>query len=142
MSVSRRNFVKSAAASVVAIPLVGLTNHDATGIMSYKSQQTKICAFTKLFQFLDYDQLAEVFAAAGLDGYDLTVRSGGHVEPENVKKDLPRVVKGETSLHIEYPVLTTEEAALPIKKKMEIALKIIKKDAYMLKSIMHKNNFN
>ena len=322
MSVSRRNFVKSAAASVIAMPLVGLTNYDAGKVLSYNSQQTKICAFTKLFQFLDFDQLAEVFAAAGLDGYDLTVRSGGHVEPENVKKDLPKVVKaakkhgievvmlttevtdpdnklqtdvlkvaadlgikyyrfgylfydnsmsvfdnmdnarrlldrfadlnqklgihgayqnhhmsprigspvwdlwyilkdlnpdwvscqfdiwhaviegysswwhgltllgpyiktrcikdftwrvaktgklrpepvpigegqinfdayfqllnnlgvrGETSLHIEYPVLTTEEATLPIKKKMEIALRILKKDADMLKSIMKKNNFN
>ena len=108
MTISRRNFVKSAAVSVAAVPLSGFINNDVTRLMSDISQRTKICAFTKLFQFLDYEQLAEVFAAAGTDGYDLTVRSGGHVEPANVKKDLPIVVKAAAKRGIEVVMLTTE----------------------------------
>jgi len=46
--------------------------------------------FSKPLQWLDYDALAETTAEAGYGGIDLTVRPGGHVEPERVATDLPR----------------------------------------------------
>jgi len=50
-------------------------------------------------------------------------------------------LKGDTSLHIEYPVLSEEENSLPIKQKMDIALKILKKDTDVLKNMMERNSF-
>ena len=50
-------------------------------------------------------------------------------------------LKGDTSLHIEYQVLSNEENNLPVKNKMEKALTILKRDTDKLKSIMTKNNF-
>ena len=47
-------------------------------------------------------------AKLGFDGIDLTVRKGGHVEPENVKEDLPYVVKAIRRAGIEVPMITTK----------------------------------
>ena len=49
--------------------------------------------FSKHLQFLDYAQMADVVARLGFDGIDLSVRPGGHVEPENVRDDLPKAVE-------------------------------------------------
>jgi len=46
--------------------------------------------FSKPLQWLKYDALAETVAAAGYGGIELTVRPGGHVEPDRVAHDLPR----------------------------------------------------
>ena len=50
----------------------------------------EICVFSKHFQELDADALGKTMKDLGVDGVDLTVRPGGHVEPEKVKEDLPR----------------------------------------------------
>lgn len=57
-----------------------------------KENKGPIHVFTKCLQFLNYNEMAEVVARNGFDGADLTVRPGGQVLPENVKKDLPKVV--------------------------------------------------
>jgi L-ribulose-5-phosphate 3-epimerase UlaE len=50
--------------------------------------------------------------------------------------------KSDTTLHIEYPVLSREEENLPMKEKMEKALFILKRDTDKLKCMMAKNGFN
>jgi L-ribulose-5-phosphate 3-epimerase len=107
MTITRRNFVKSVAAASVVIPLNGLSDHFIENRLSYNCEKGKICAFSKPFQFLDYDQLSEVFAAAGLDGIDLTVRPGGHVEPERVKTDLPKAVSAARKNGLEITMIVT-----------------------------------
>ena len=46
--------------------------------------------FSKHLEHLSYEELADTIAGIGLDGVDLTVRSPGHVLPENVKTDPPQ----------------------------------------------------
>jgi sugar phosphate isomerase/epimerase len=67
-----------------------------------------LCIFSKCLQFLAYDALGEVVAELGFDGVDLTVRKGGHVRPENVKKDLPSAVKAIQRAGIGVPMISTE----------------------------------
>ena len=57
-----------------------------------KDDKLQVHIFSKHLQFLDYDDMAVAAADIGFDGVELTVRPGGHVEPENVKADLPRAV--------------------------------------------------
>lgn len=52
----------------------------------------KVYLFSKHLQWLGYAGMAETAAAVGFDGIDLTVRTKGHVLPENVVRDLPRAV--------------------------------------------------
>ncbi len=107
MSISRRHFVKSVAAASVVLSTNGFSSPLIAAGVPGGPQKGKICAFSKLFEFLDYDQLSEVFAAAGLDGIDLTVRPGGHVEPENVKIALPKAVAAARRNGLEVYMMTT-----------------------------------
>ena len=51
----------------------------AQSIANQNSDQLEVCIFSKHLQFLDYDTLGKILAEMGLDGIDLTVRTGGHV---------------------------------------------------------------
>src|SRR5947209_6717230 len=68
----------------------------------------KVAIFSKHLQFLRGDELARTAKEIGFDGVDLTVRSGGHVEPARVREELPGLV---TTLHaagLETPMITTD----------------------------------
>ncbi|GHV53277.1 hypothetical protein FACS1894181_17030 [Bacteroidia bacterium] len=66
-----------------------------------------VCIFTKSLQYLGYEALAETLAKAGYDGADLSVRPGGHVEPEKVKEDLPRLVNILEQAGVSVPMMVT-----------------------------------
>lgn len=66
-----------------------------------------IHVFSKHLQFLDYKELGKMVKEMGFNGADLTVRPGGHVLPENVKKDLPKAVEGLKAAGLEPKLMTT-----------------------------------
>ena len=53
----------------------------------------EVALFSKHLGWLTVDQLGPVAAELGFTGVQLTVRPGGHVEPERVATDLPRAVR-------------------------------------------------
>ena len=63
--------------------------------------------FSKHLEHLSYEELADTIAGIGLDGVDLTVRSPGHVLPENVKTDLPKAAKAIRDRGLEVGWITT-----------------------------------
>ncbi len=67
----------------------------------------EICVFSKHFQSMDADQLGRAMQELGVDGVDLTVRSGGHVEPASVKTDLPAFQDALAEHDIKISMLTT-----------------------------------
>jgi len=106
--INRRNFIKDAttfAALGATVPFANVFAGISPAMMQTKKE---IYSFSKLFQFLDYDELAALFREAGIDGIDLTVRKGGHVLPENVEKDLPRAVKAAQKHNITIPSIVTD----------------------------------
>ncbi len=52
-----------------------------------------VMTFAKHLQWLAFDELAVFLEENDLDGIEATVRKGGQVEPENVERDLPRLVE-------------------------------------------------
>lgn len=68
----------------------------------------KVVIFSKHLQFLQGAQLAEAAASIGFDGIDITVRNGGHVQPERVRQDLPPLVKLIRQHGLEVPMITTD----------------------------------
>jgi len=66
-----------------------------------------VCAFSKHLQFLDYAALGKTCKELGLDGVDLTVRKGGHVEPANLARDLPRAVEAIRAEGVGVPMIST-----------------------------------
>lgn len=51
-----------------------------------------VITFGKHLQWLSYDEVAAYLEEHDFDGIEATVRKGGQVEPQNVEKDLPRLV--------------------------------------------------
>ena len=67
-----------------------------------------ICIFSKHLHWLGYRDMARLASEIGFTGIDLTVRSGGHVLPENVRRDLPLAVEQIRAEGLEVPMITTE----------------------------------
>lgn len=66
-----------------------------------------LCVFSKHLAFLDYATLARTLVELKVPGCDLTVRPGGHVEPENVVRDLPQAHAALQGQGIALPMITT-----------------------------------
>lgn len=75
----------------------------------------KVAVFSKHLQFLAGEELAKAAADIGFDGIDLTVRKGGHIEPERVRQDLPPLVAIIRKHGLEAPMISTDivDAATP-----------------------------
>lgn len=98
---SRRAFLKSAAAS-------GIAMSNSFPVFSRKiDSRSHICVFSKHLQWLDVRGLARTSAQIGFDGIDLTVRSGGHIEPENAEKELPAAVEIISKAGLSVPMITS-----------------------------------
>lgn len=95
----RRQFLQCAAASTLAV----MTARRAVA----EVKKPMICVFSKHLQYLDYPALAAKCRELGLEGIDLTVRSGGHVLPERVEEDLPKAVEAIRAEGLEVPMITT-----------------------------------
>jgi len=103
---NRRQFI-SVSTAVAAGSL--LTQVD-TGHAADKNQNRKnpICVFTKPFNSLSFDELADQIAELGFDGIEAPVRKGGHVEPEQVEQKLPALVEALKKRDLEITVLTSD----------------------------------
>ena len=84
MMMDRRDWLVTSGglAAGVALPALGEEG---------KKPQFEMCAFIKFVQSLSYPELARRIAEIGFDGIEATVRDGGHVLPERVEEDLPRL---------------------------------------------------
>jgi len=99
---TRREFFRTTLAAVPLASAVAGTVRATGGLRG-----PSVCAFSKHLQFLDYGDLATTCREIGLDGVDLTVRSRGHVEPENVSRDLPAAVEAVRAEGLDVPMITT-----------------------------------
>lgn len=68
----------------------------------------KLMMFSKLLQPYPLNKTAQLVKEMGFDGLDLTVRTGGYVEPKNVVEGLPQAVEVCARHGLEIPMLTTE----------------------------------
>ena len=103
-SVTRRTFCRTAlvAGSGIALPA---SNENA--IASPEPQLQRIAAFSKPLQPLSFDELADTVAALGFDGIEGTIRKGGHIEPERVEDDLPKMVDALRKRDLEIIVMAS-----------------------------------
>ena len=86
---------------------IGLAGRSLASELLNATRNHPIHIFTKCLQFLNYDELADVLANEGFDGADLAVRPGGQVLPENVKTDLPKVMKALRSRGVGSNMIVT-----------------------------------
>jgi len=118
MSLSRRELLAGAAASLAAAPLASIARANRQS----DDKAFQICIFSKHLQWLDYKGMAETAAELGFDGVDLTVRRGGHVLPERVEDDLPKAVEAIRNAGIK-PLMMVTDINDPDDPKTEKVLK-------------------
>ncbi len=101
----RRKFLQAGAAVAVTTS----TGCWQTSWAQEAEQHTpRICAFTKFLQDLSYDELAATIKRLGFDGVEATVRKGGHVLPERVEDDLPKMVEALRNHDVEIVAMATD----------------------------------
>ena len=105
MNQSRRNFIRTTSAVTAGVVLYP---HLISGNPTQDKLQYPISVFTKCLQFLDYDQLGKTLAEVGFMNAELSVRKGGHVLPEDVKTDLPKMVKALQKYGVKAPMMVTD----------------------------------
>ncbi|MGB9601480.1 MAG: sugar phosphate isomerase/epimerase family protein [Limisphaerales bacterium] len=86
-TLSRRAFLKTTALTISSFALVNPELKSAQ-----PTQQPTIAIFSKIYQELklDFEESAELTAAADYDGVDTPVREKGEIEPARAAEDLPR----------------------------------------------------
>ncbi|MDC0263226.1 sugar phosphate isomerase/epimerase, partial [Verrucomicrobiales bacterium] len=100
---SRRKFIKLSAA-VAAAPFVGSVSHPAVGA---EKGRFEFCTFTKPLQHLSYAEMSDEIAKLGFDGIEGPVRPGGHVLPERVEDDLPKMVEALKANDLNLTLMTS-----------------------------------
>ena len=111
-SFSRRKLLQ--ASTAVPLSVLGTSALPAFALQGSDRAKpvNKFCAFIKFIQELPYKQLAETVAELGFDGIEATVRDGGHVLPERVEEDLPRLVEALKECGLEITVMASSVNSL------------------------------
>ena len=104
---SRRDMIKLGGSAILAgslAPYKALANHHE----KTKNGFGPVIVFGKHLQDLSYDEVAAFLEANDFDGIEATVRKGGQVEPENVERDLPKLVKALEKRGRKATMITTD----------------------------------
>ena len=104
-ALSRREFLTRASALAVT---AGALSPAALAAASMRApEQGTIAVFSKHLQWMPLADAGAAIAESGFRAVDLTVRPGGHVLPERVEDDLPRVVETLRRSGLAVPLMTT-----------------------------------
>jgi sugar phosphate isomerase/epimerase len=68
----------------------------------------KVGGFTKVLQELTYEKTAQAAVDVGWDGIELPLRAKGHVLPDRVDDDLPRMIEALKAKNLEVLVAATD----------------------------------
>lgn len=97
LRMSRRTFLQSAAVAAAWRP-----------VRAGQPPVWKVGGFTKPIQDLSFEETARVASEVGWDGIELALRAGGHVLPERVEDDLPKLVSALRARGQEVLVIATD----------------------------------
>src|SRR5262249_51390800 len=104
-SLSRRRALLGGALSAGAIASAQAAPENKPGRGKIKKGM-----LSKHLYHLKGEALAWGAADMGFDGIDLAVRKGGHIEPDRVREELPKLVATIRQHGLEVPMLTTDIA--------------------------------
>lgn len=103
--IHRRRFLAATTASALASGVLGSQMAHAAVDGETKN---KICIFTKPFNSLSFDELADKIAELGFDGIEAPIRKGGHIETAAVADELPRLVEALKKRNLEITLATSD----------------------------------
>ncbi len=87
MTLTRRGFLQQLAAASAVTAAAVRAGHAATA----KASTAPIAVFEKVFEALNYDELADALEQIGADGVEATIRANGHIKPEAAAEEIPKM---------------------------------------------------
>ncbi len=96
---NRREFLVAAAATITSGALAQAQSQEP---------QRAILAFTKPFNSLSFDELADRIAEIGFDGIEATIRKGGNIESHQVEDKLPQLVESLGKRGLKLGIMTSD----------------------------------
>jgi L-ribulose-5-phosphate 3-epimerase len=87
---NRRQFISNAAMAGLAIPL---SSSFISGMIPDQKKDFPVRLFSKPLDGYETDFMCECVSEAGIGGLDLTLRTGGKVEPSSVETRLPELIE-------------------------------------------------
>ena len=103
IQIPRRNFLLAAGGGLASASL-----STTRTVAADSPSKNSICVFTKPFNSLTFDELADRIAELGFDGVEAPIRDGGHIEPAAVPDELPRLVEALKKRNLELTVMTSD----------------------------------
>jgi sugar phosphate isomerase/epimerase len=105
----RRQFLSRTARGAIALAAAPhlLARSRAHAAAADDDDGPKFAAFTESFQSWPIPKVCERFKAIGLDGLDLTVRPGGHIDPADAPKRLPEAARAAREHGVQLLMLST-----------------------------------
>ncbi|MGY8747438.1 MAG: sugar phosphate isomerase/epimerase family protein [Pirellulales bacterium] len=82
--------------------------------------RSPICVFTKPFNSISFEALADQIAVLGFDGIEAPIRKGGHIEPSQVSDKLPQLVEILAKRNLKITILTSDinDASDPVSQNV------------------------
>ncbi len=103
MEQNRRKFISTIAAGA-AIPFVKGFGSILPGSAERKYP---VRLFSKPIDSYDFDFMCECLVKSGIEGFDMTVRPGGKVEPASVETDLPKLVEKAKKYNLAFDMMVS-----------------------------------
>lgn len=116
VGMNRRHFFQSAAAV-------------AAGSMISRSAQAAepvgntFCFFSKHLQGLSFDDIASIAAEVGVNGIEAPIRPKGHIEPEAVEDELPKLIESLKKQGLELTIMTSGITEVNAEQRTEAVLR-------------------
>ena len=85
----------------------------------------RFITFTKPFQHLGYEEMAGVIAELGFNGIEAPIRPGGHVLPERIDEDLPKLVSALKKHNLEVTIAASGINAVAAEQRTETVLRAL-----------------
>jgi sugar phosphate isomerase/epimerase len=125
---TRRTFLKTGSAALAAslVPTASLLSGNAASAAAPPAGPTEFCFFSKHLQGLSFDQIADIAAEVGVQGIEAPIRPGGHVEPERVEEDLPKLAEALKKRGLGITILTSGINAVNAEQHTEKVLRTAK----------------
>ncbi len=114
MRLSRRQLLACASAAAAAYPARLASAQQQQPPPPHASNGPKartspgVCVYSQILRKVAYDELGMVLRDTGVDGVNLTVFPGGHVDPANAGLDMFRSVEAITGVGLDVAIISTE----------------------------------
>ena len=117
MALSRRQLLAGVAAGAAAARPVGASQAEPKKPQPPPARgRPAICLYSQVLVKVPYDELGPILRSIGVDGCDLSVQPGGHVNPLGTADltfmHMMRSVEAITGVGLEVPVITTAFTSL------------------------------